>query len=153
MKTVKIYSDGSCLGNGKSANAGGYGVVMLYGKHKLELSEGYLNTTNNRMEMLGAIAGLEMLKVPCKVELYTDSQYVIKGMNEWIKGWKAKGWMNSQRQPVKNRQYWERLDSVCQRHQVNWHWVKGHSGHPENERCDLLAKTAAETATIPDSSD
>ncbi|WP_028118038.1 ribonuclease HI [Ferrimonas senticii] len=145
MKQVTIYTDGSCLGNGKENNVGGYGVVMLYGKHKKELSKGYKDTTNNQMELMAAIIGLETLTEPCKVDLHTDSKYVIDGISSWMAGWKRNGWKTASKQPVKNLELWQRLDAVNQKHQVQWHWVKGHSGHPLNERCDELAKEAAQS--------
>lgn len=141
LKKVNIFTDGSCLGN---PGPGGYGAVMKYGEHVKELSCGFLQTTNNRMELMGAIVALESLKSPCEVALTTDSQYVRKGITEWISGWKRNQWKTSAKEPVKNKDLWQRLDAVCQKHQVQWHWVKGHAGHPENERCDVLARTAAE---------
>ncbi len=139
-KKVVLYTDGSCLGN---PGPGGYGTVMIYKEHRKELAEGYKLTTNNRMELLAAIKGLELLKEPCDVELTTDSQYVRQGITQWINGWKRKGWVTSNKTPVKNVDLWKRLDEQVQIHDVNWHWVKGHSGHPENERCDDLAREAA----------
>lgn len=136
---VEIFSDGACSGN---PGPGGYGTILRCGKHKKELSGFDPDTTNNRMEMLGAIVGLESLKKPCRVTMTTDSQYVCKGITEWIKGWKKKGWINSQRKPVMNRDLWERLDEAVSSHQVQWKWVKGHAGHEENERCDELARQA-----------
>ncbi len=140
MKTVELYTDGSCLGN---PGAGGYGAILRYGQHEKELSEGFQLTTNNRMELLAAIVGLETLTSPCKVDLSTDSQYVKNGITQWIFNWKKKGWKTADKKPVKNVDLWKRLDEQCQRHQVQWHWVKGHSGHAENERCDDLARNAA----------
>ena len=137
--TVEIFSDGACSGN---PGPGGYGTILRYGKHVKELSGYAPDTTNNRMEMLGAIVGLESLRKPCRVTMTTDSQYVCKGMTEWINGWKKKGWINSQRKPVMNRDLWERLDEAVNGHQVQWKWVKGHTGHEENERCDELARQA-----------
>jgi len=143
--TIQIFSDGACSGN---PGPGGYGTVMRYRDHVKELSGYAPDTTNNRMEMLGAIAGLESLKKPCKVIMTTDSQYVCKGMTEWLSGWKKKGWINSQRKPVMNRDLWERLDAAVNGHQVTWCWVKGHAGHPENERCDELARQAIITGQM-----
>ncbi|GAA3538345.1 ribonuclease HI [Zobellella aerophila] len=140
MKKVQLYTDGSCLGN---PGPGGYGAVLVYNQHRKELSQGFILTTNNRMEMMAAIKGLATLTSPCTVELTTDSQYVRQGITQWIHGWKRNNWKTSARQPVKNADLWQQLDALCQKHQVNWHWVKGHSGHPENERCDLLAREAA----------
>lgn len=140
-KTVTIFTDGSCLGN---PGAGGYAAVLLYKQHRKELSAGFRLTTNNRMELLAAIIALESLTSPCEVELTTDSQYVRLGITQWLAGWKRNKWLTSQKKPVKNQDLWLRLDKACQQHQINWHWVKGHSGHPENERCDILARMAAE---------
>jgi ribonuclease HI len=139
-KTVAIYTDGSCLGN---PGPGGYGVVLRYQQHQKEMSGGYQKTTNNRMELLAAIVGLESLKQPCDVDLTTDSQYVRLGITQWLANWKKNNWKTSQKEPVKNQDLWRRLDAACQGHKVNWHWVKGHAGHPENERCDELARVAA----------
>ena len=140
-KTVAIYTDGSCLGN---PGPGGYGVVLKYKQHCKELSGGFRLTTNNRMELLAAIVALETLKDSCDVDLTTDSQYVRLGITQWLVGWKRNNWKTSQKQPVKNQDLWQRLDVASQAHNVSWHWVKGHAGHPENERCDVLARTAAE---------
>ena len=139
-KTVAIYTDGSCLGN---PGPGGYGVVLRYQQHQKEMSGGYKQTTNNRMELLAAIVGLESLTQPCDVDLTTDSQYVRLGITQWLANWKKNNWKTSQKEPVKNQDLWRRLDAACQGHKVNWHWVKGHAGHPENERCDELARVAA----------
>ncbi|MBW2184836.1 MAG: ribonuclease HI [Desulfuromonadales bacterium C00003068] len=138
-KTVEIFSDGACSGN---PGPGGYGTILRYGPHTKELSGYAADTTNNRMEMMGAIAGLESLTKPSTVIMTTDSQYVCKGMTEWIEGWKKKGWKNSQRKPVLNRDLWERLEAATNGHSVRWKWVKGHAGHEENERCDELARQA-----------
>jgi ribonuclease HI len=142
-KTVAIYTDGSCLGN---PGPGGYGTILCYQQHRKELKGGFRLTTNNRMELLAAIVGLEALKTPCLVDLTTDSQYVRQGITQWLAGWKRNNWKTSQKQPVKNQDLWQRLDRACQPHQINWHWVKGHNGHPENERCDELAREAASAA-------
>lgn len=136
---VEIYSDGACSGN---PGPGGYGTILRYGQHVKELSGSDPETTNNRMELLGAIRGLEALKHPCRVRLTTDSQYLVKGMTEWIEGWRKKGWKNSKREEVANRDLWERLLELVALHQVEWVWVKGHAGHEENERCDELARLA-----------
>lgn len=139
-KAVVIFTDGSCLGN---PGPGGYGVVMQYGDHRKELAQGYAQTTNNRMELLAAAVALEALRRPCSVQLYTDSEYVRQGITQWLQGWKQNGWRTSQKKAVKNVDLWQRLDAAQTGHTIEWHWVKGHSGHPENERCDELARTAA----------
>jgi len=138
-KTVEIYSDGACSGN---PGPGGWGTILRYDGREKELSGFDPATTNNRMEMMAAIAGLEALKRPCHVRLTTDSQYLHKGMTEWIQGWIRKGWKNSKREEVLNRDLWERLLNACNPHQIDWVWVRGHAGHPENERCDELARAA-----------
>lgn len=140
-KEVAIFTDGSCLGN---PGPGGYGAILSYKGHRKELSAGFSLTTNNRMELLAAIVALETLTESCKITLTTDSQYVRQGIMSWLKGWKAKNWKTANKKPVKNKDLWQRLDAACQSHQIDWQWVKGHSGHPENERCDDLARTAAE---------
>ena len=136
---VEIFSDGACSGN---PGPGGYGTILRFNGVEKELSGFDPKTTNNRMELLGAIAGLEMLSRPCQVRATTDSQYLVKGMTEWIEGWVKKGWKNSQKKEVLNRDLWERLLSLCEKHQVEWVWVRGHDGHDENERCDELARAA-----------
>lgn len=143
-RCVDIFSDGACSGN---PGPGGYGTILKYGDHIKELSGFDPETTNNRMEMLGAIAGLEALKQPCHVTMTTDSQYLVKGMTEWIAGWQRKGWKNSKKEEVANRDLWERLLELSQKHQIEWVWVKGHAGHPENERCDELARDAITRAS------
>lgn len=141
MKKVQLYTDGSCLGN---PGPGGYGAILVFNGHRRELAEGYKNTTNNRIEMLACIKGLQALKEPCIVDLTTDSQYVRQGITQWIHNWKKRGWKTAAKAPVKNADLWKVLDEIQQKHQVSWHWVKGHSGHPENERCDEIARQAAE---------
>ena len=126
---VQIFSDGACRGN---PGPGGWGVLLRYEGHTKTLYGAESHTTNNRMELMGAIKGLEALKKTCPVELYTDSQYVRKGMIEWMANWKKNGWRNAKKEPVKNADLWQLLDQQAARHQVTWHWVKGHSGHPEN---------------------
>lgn len=140
LKQITLYTDGSCLGN---PGPGGYAAVLIYKQHRKELAQGYELTTNNRMELMAAIAGLQSLSEPCQVKLTTDSQYVRQGITQWIHGWKKRGWKTANREPVKNVDLWLLLDSEIQRHDVEWFWVKGHSGHPENERCDELARNAA----------
>ena len=137
-KQVEIFTDGSCLGN---PGPGGYGAIMRYRQHEKTFSEGYFLTTNNRMELMAVIEGLSALKRPCRVQLFLDSEYVRKGITEWIHGWKAKGWKTASRQPVKNADLWQRLDALVHDgvHHIEWHWVKGHAGDPGNERADALA--------------
>ena len=139
-KIVEINTDGSCLGN---PGPGGYGVLLRYNGHEKELSDGFKRTTNNRMELMAAIAGLEALKESCIVALTTDSQYVRDGITKWIKGWKKRGWKTVKGDMVKNADLWMRLDKAVGRHETNWQWVRGHSGHADNERVDALAKAAA----------
>ncbi|SET57729.1 ribonuclease HI [Thalassotalea agarivorans] len=139
-KHVEIYTDGSCLGN---PGPGGYGAVMLYKGHRKEIAQGYQLTTNNRMELLAAIKALELLKEPCSVTLTTDSQYVRQGITQWIEKWQKNSWKTASKQPVKNVDLWKALVAAQQQHDIDWQWVKGHSGHPENERCDELARDAA----------
>lgn len=138
---VEIYSDGACSGN---PGPGGWGTLLCYNGHCKELSGFDPETTNNRMEMIGAIEGLKSLKRPCQVRVTTDSQYLKKGMTEWLDGWVKKGWKNSQRKPVANRDLWEQLLELKNIHEIEWCWVKGHAGHAENERCDELARMAIE---------
>ena len=134
---VVIYSDGACSGN---PGPGGWGAVMISGAHVKEICGGEPGTTNNRMELMAAIQALEALKKPCKVELHTDSTYVMKGISEWIFGWKKRGWKTADGKPVKNDDLWRRLDAARARHDVSWNWVKGHAGHELNERADALAR-------------
>lgn len=140
MKDVKLYTDGACSGN---PGPGGWGVVLIYGKHVREYSGGEAQTTNNRMEMTGVIEGLKRLKEPCAVTIYTDSKYVLQGFTEWMPGWKAKGWKTADKKPVKNIELWQALDAVTKGHKLTWQWVKGHNGDTYNERADLLAVLAA----------
>jgi ribonuclease HI len=134
-----IFTDGACSGN---PGPGGWGAILRYRGVEKELKGFEPVTTNNRMELLAAIVALETLKRPLQVRLHTDSQYLRDGITKWIKGWKAKGWQTADRKPVKNRDLWERLDQAQQRHTIAFHWVRGHSGHPENERADALARAA-----------
>lgn len=144
---VEIYSDGSSRGN---PGPGGYGTLLRYvdaqGQvHEKELSQGFAETTNNRMELLGAIMGFEALKRPCAVDFYSDSQYVVKAFtDDWISGWIRRGWKTAGKKPVKNVDLWQRLIAAVAPHEVTYHWVRGHAGHAENERCDTLATTAAD---------
>lgn len=140
MKTVVIYTDGACLGN---PGPGGWGALLIYGNTEKEISGNEAHTTNNRMELMAAIAALQQLKTPCSITLYTDSTYVMKGMSEWIKGWIAKGWKTADKKPVKNADLWQKLLDAASQHKVQWKWVKAHNGHPENERVDMLARNAA----------
>lgn len=147
-KKVTIYTDGSCLGN---PGPGGYGALLIFGQHRKTLSQGFVHTTNNRMELLAPIEALNALSESCEVDIYTDSQYVKNGINQWIKNWKKNAWRTSAKKPVKNVDLWKRLDSACERHSLSWHWVKGHSGQPENELVDDLAREAAQSdALLPD---
>lgn len=139
---VAIFCDGACSGN---PGVGGWGSILRYGDSSKEMSGADANTTNNRMEMTAAIEALASLKRPCEVILTTDSQYLVKGMTEWIGGWVKKGWINSKREPVLNRDLWERLLELARIHTIHWRWVRGHNGHAENERCDELARAAIET--------
>ena len=136
MKAVYIYTDGACRGN---PGPGGWGVVLRYGSNEKEMYGGEPETTNNRMELMAAIRGLETLTKPCRVVLTTDSRYVMDGITSWMANWKKRGWKTASKQPVKNVDLWQRLDAAAQPHTIDWQWVKGHSGHPENERADALA--------------
>lgn len=141
LKQVTIYTDGACLGN---PGPGGYGAVLLYGPHRQEISGGFRLTTNNRMEIMAVIAALEALKEPCRVTLYSDSQYVVNAMAQgWARRWKTNGWKRNQREEAVNPDLWERLLDLCDQHQVEFRWLRGHSGIAENERCDQLAVNAA----------
>jgi ribonuclease HI len=138
---VEIFCDGACSGN---PGVGGFGCILRCGAKEKELSGAEQLTTNNRMELTGAIVALESLKRPCEVTLTTDSQYLVKGMTEWINGWIRRDWKNSKKEPVLNRDLWERLLELGKRHRITWVWVQGHNGHVENERCDALARAAIE---------
>ena len=141
MTEVEMFTDGACRGN---PGPGGWGVILRAGGAEKELSGGEPLTTNNRMELLAAINGLQALKRPCKVDLWTDSNYVRDGITKWIHGWQRNGWKTADRKPVKNAELWQALLEAARPHQVAWHWVKGHSGHPENDRADALACAAAD---------
>ena len=135
-ETIEIYTDGACRGN---PGPGGWGVLLRYNGHEKQLYGGEAETTNNRMELMAVIMGLEELKRPCQVRLTSDSQYVLKGITEWMSDWKKRGWKTAAKKPVKNVDLWQRLDQATEKHAIDWHWVKGHSGHDENELADQLA--------------
>jgi ribonuclease HI len=139
MKRVEIFTDGACSGN---PGPGGWGAILRYNGNVKELSGGEAATTNNRMELLAAISALSALKEAVEVDLYTDSVYVRDGIRSWIENWKKNGWKTSDKKPVKNAELWQALDEARRRHKVSWHWIKGHAGHPENERADELARMA-----------
>ena len=136
---VIVHTDGACSGN---PGPGGWGAILTWGDHEKELKGGEPHTTNNRMELMAAISALEALKRPSTVDLHTDSQYVQLGISQWIQGWKRNGWKTADKKPVKNADLWRRLDEIMSRHNVRWHWVKGHAGHAMNERADALARVA-----------
>ncbi len=136
---VVVYTDGGCRGN---PGPGGWGAVLQFGDHEKEIYGYDSDTTNNRMELMAAISALELLSRSCEIELTTDSQYVRKGIIEWMDGWKKRGWKTSAKKPVKNKDLWQRLDAAVQSHNITWHWIKGHSGHAGNERADDLANRA-----------
>ena len=138
-KVIEIYTDGACSGN---PGPGGWGALMRWNGHEKELSGGEPDTTNNRMEMMAVIKALEAVKKHSTVHIHTDSKYVMQGVNEWLEGWKARGWRTAAKKPVKNQDLWERIDSLVNEHKVTFFWVKGHNGHPENERADDLATSA-----------
>lgn len=148
MKEVTIYTDGACRGN---PGPGGWGVLLRYGECEKRLCGGEPATTNNRMELTAAIQALEALTQPCAVTLFTDSKYVMQGLNEWLPGWKQRGWKTADKKPVKNQDLWQRLDSANGRHQVDWRWVKGHNGDPGNEAADQLANQGLERSLVGDS--
>lgn len=139
MKKVELYTDGACRGN---PGPGGWGALLRYEEQERELYGYQAEATNNQMELMAAIRGLEALTAPCEVVLTTDSKYVLQGMTEWMAGWKRKGWRSASGQPVKNQDLWQRLDKAVQPHKIKWNWVRGHTGHPENERVDSLANRA-----------
>jgi ribonuclease HI len=136
---TEVFTDGACRGN---PGPGGWGVLLRFNGHEKTLYGAEAETTNNRMELMAAIKGLESLKRPCKVRLTTDSQYVMKGIQEWMDNWKRRGWKTAARKPVKNIDLWQRLDKITREHDIEWNWVRGHSGHPENEQADALANKA-----------
>lgn len=141
MSIVHIFTDGACRGN---PGPGGWGALLIHDDKKKELQGAESLTTNNRMELLAAIKGLEALKKPCQVILTSDSKYVLQGISEWMSDWKKRGWKTASKAPVKNQDLWQRLDTLNQMHTIDWQWVKGHNGHPENERADQLANAAIE---------
>ena len=143
MKKIEIHTDGACSGN---PGPGGWGALLRYKGHERELSGGEPDTTNNRMELMAAISALEALTEACEVVLFTDSQYVRQGITEWMPGWVRRGWTTAGGDPVKNRDLWERLHAACQRHKIEWRWVKGHNGDPDNERVDAIARAASQQA-------
>ncbi len=143
MKAVEIFTDGACKGN---PGPGGWGAILRRGTHEKELSGGEAATTNNRMEMTAVIRALEALIEPCEVNLHSDSRYVIDGITKWIEGWQRKGWINASQKPVLNADLWQQMLDAAAPHRIRWIWVKGHAGHPENERADRLASAAADTA-------
>ena len=136
-ESVEIFTDGACSGN---PGPGGWGAILRFRGVEKELKGGEKLTTNNRMEMMAVLVALNTLSRPCAIDLYTDSQYVMKGVTEWLRGWKARGWKTADKKPVKNEDLWKALDEACARHKIKWHWVKGHAGHAENERADQLAR-------------
>jgi ribonuclease HI len=142
---VELFTDGACSGN---PGPGGWAAILRMGERERELSGGDPATTNNKMELMGAISGLEALKRPCMVKLYTDSKYVLEGATRWIHGWKKNGWRTADKKPVKNVDLWQRLDAALKPHEVRWHWIKGHAGHDENERADQLAREGVAMARL-----
>lgn len=145
MKEIELYTDGACKGN---PGPGGWGALLRYGNKERKLCGGEPHTTNNRMELMAAIKGLEALKESCRVQLTTDSQYVRQGITQWLAGWKKNGWKTSAKKPVKNDDLWRQLDEQASRHDITWHWVKGHSGHIENEIADQLANQGIEELSL-----
>lgn len=139
MTTVEMYTDGACSGN---PGPGGWGAILILGSKRRELSGGEAETTNNRMEMMAVINGIAALKRGCRVNIHTDSVYVMKGMSEWMANWKKRGWKTADKKPVKNVDLWQQMDEILNGHEIHWHWVRGHSGVPENERADELARLA-----------
>ena len=149
MKIIKIYTDGACRGNQNDNANGGYGAVILNGDNRIELSQGYADTTNNRMELRAVIAGLKAIEQPSKIEVISDSKYIVNPFNEnWLEGWVKRGWKTAAKKPVKNQDLWKELIPLAEKHNVTWTWVKGHSGHAENERADELACAAADSGEL-----
>jgi ribonuclease HI len=146
LTQVELFTDGACSGN---PGPGGWGLIMRWKGAEKEMCGGEPHTTNNRMEMMAVIVGLNAMKRPCEVDVYTDSQYVQKGITEWVHGWKKRGWKTADKKPVKNEDLWKMLDEAAARHTVKWHWVRGHAGHVENERADELARQGLEAARPP----
>jgi len=142
VKKITIYTDGASRGN---PGQGGWGALLVFGDHEKELYGYQAGATNNQMELTAAIKGLEELKEPCDVSLYTDSKYVMQGLTEWMPNWKKNNWKTASKKPVKNKELWVELDALAQKHNIDWHWVKGHSGHHGNERADALANKAIDT--------
>jgi ribonuclease HI len=147
MKQVELITDGACSGN---PGPGGWAAILKFGKHRKELWGAERETTNNRMELKAAIEGLKLLKEPCEVQVTTDSEYVLKGITQWIAAWKRNNWKSASKQPVKNQDLWQELDEQVNRHRVKWTWTKGHADHPDNNRCDELAVQAAKTQSASD---
>ncbi|MEN1759572.1 ribonuclease HI [Anoxynatronum sibiricum] len=148
MKEVKIYTDGGALGN---PGKGGYGAILVHGDHRKEISGGFRMTTNNRMEMTACIQAIELLKYPCMIKLYSDSKYLVDGVSKgWAKRWQANNWKRNKRDMAENIDLWEKLLKLIEKHEIEFIWVKGHSGHPENERCDELVKQAASAEDLPE---
>ncbi|WP_142415758.1 ribonuclease HI [Bartonella massiliensis] len=139
QKIVEIYTDGACSGN---PGVGGWGAILRWNGHERELYGGKAHTTNNQMELMAAICALKALKEPCSIDLYTDSVYVRNGISQWLEGWKKNNWRTASNSPVKNMELWQTLEDACSCHTVRWHWIKGHAGHPDNERADALARKA-----------
>ncbi len=149
IKKVNIFTDGACKGN---PGKGGWGALLIYNGVEKELSGGEMDTTNNRMELMAVIKALESLKFPCSLNITSDSTYVLKGITEWLKNWKKNNWKTAAKKEVKNADLWQRLDQLVQQHEIQWHWVKGHSGHLENERVDQLANLGIENLPIDNES-
>lgn len=143
-KNVDLFTDGACRGN---PGNGGWGVLLRYGGHEKELYGGERETTNNRMELTAVIMGLKQLRRPCRVRITTDSKYVMQGATEWLEGWKRRNWRTAAKKPVLNQDLWRRLDCLAAEHEIDWHWVRGHSGHPENEKADRLANRGIDEMT------